>query len=83
MVDDLRAVQDGGWDSVLFERRKVGVDGDAAEVVDEGQVLGNVRCGPAAEEPVQNPLVSSCRGTAGQGTAVASSHVTHIHTLHE
>ena len=54
----------GGFAYVLFECRKVRVEGDAAEVVDEGEVLGDVCRGPAAEEPVQNPLVSPCRGTA-------------------
>ena len=57
-----------GFAHILFERRKVRVEGDAAEVVDEGEVLGDVRRGPAAEEPVQNPLVSPCRGTATNGS---------------
>lgn len=44
----------------LFERWQVGVDGDAAKVIDEGKVFGNVRRGPGVEEAVEDPLVSAC-----------------------
>jgi hypothetical protein len=71
----------GGFAYVLFECRKVCVEGDAAEVVDEGEVLGDVCRGPAAEEPVQNPLVSPWRGTATNGsTPPLERHITrHSH----
>ncbi len=44
----------------LFKRRKVGVEGYAAHVIDERKVFVDVGCGPVAEEAVQNSLVSSC-----------------------
>ena len=48
----------GGFAYVLFECRKVRVEGDAAEVVDEGEVLlknpFRTPWSPPAEEPQQN-----------------------------
>lgn len=43
----------------LFKSWQVGVDGDAAEVVDKGEVFGNIRCRPGVEVTVENPLISS------------------------
>ncbi len=48
------------WSHSLFIRRKVGVEGYAAHVIDERKVFVDVGCGPVAEEAVQNSLVSSC-----------------------
>lgn len=46
---------------LLFKGRQVGVDGDTAEVIDEGKVLRNIcRC-PGVKEAVENPLISTCR----------------------
>lgn len=45
----------------LLERWQVGVDGHAAQVVDEGQMFGYVSRGPVAEEAVQHALISTCR----------------------
>lgn len=53
----------------LFERWQVGVDGDAAEVVDEGKVFGNVRRGPGVEEAVEDSLVSACAHSRTEGMA--------------
>lgn len=53
----------------LFERWQVGVDRDAAEVVDEGKVFGNVRRGPGVEEAVEDPLVSTCAHSRTEGIA--------------
>lgn len=43
----------------LSESRRVAVDAAGAQVVDEGQVFGDVRRRPATEEAVQQALVPS------------------------
>lgn len=45
----------------LFERWQVGVDGDTAEVVDEGKVFGNISRGPGVKETVEDSLIAACR----------------------
>lgn len=64
---------------LLLECWKVGVDGYAAEVVDEREVFGYVGCCPIAEEAVQNTLVSSCSRRGGREghthTGCLSGHV--------
>lgn len=44
----------------LFEGWQVRVNGDGAEVVDEGEVFRNVRGCPGVEETVEDPLISTC-----------------------
>lgn len=43
----------------LLESRRVAVDAASAQVVDKGQVFGDVRHRPATEEAVQQALVPS------------------------
>lgn len=44
----------------LFEGWQVRVNGDSAEVVDEGEVFRNIRGCPGVEETVEDPLISTC-----------------------
>lgn len=46
---------------LLFKGRKVCVDCYAAHIVDEREVLSDVRCGPVTEVAIEYSLISTCR----------------------